>query len=64
MFLEGTLPTEVCPSGAIADSDEDGLGEVCDNCPENTNSDQANVDGDALGDVCDPYPSHALQVSN
>jgi penicillin-binding protein 1B len=25
MFLDGTLPTEVCPKGALADADEDGF---------------------------------------
>ena len=25
LFLEGTVPTEVCPSGAIAESDDDGF---------------------------------------
>jgi cysteine-rich repeat protein len=32
----------------------DGVGDVCDNCPNNANLDQADVDVDGLGDVCDP----------
>jgi hypothetical protein len=29
------------------------LGDACDNCPTDTNADQANFDGDSQGDVCD-----------
>ncbi|KKK64663.1 hypothetical protein LCGC14_2981910, partial [marine sediment metagenome] len=35
-------------------SDNDGAGDVCDNCPNDSNPDQANVDGGGTGDVCDP----------
>ena len=35
------------------DSDNDGLGGVFDNCPEEANANQANFDLDAFGDVCD-----------
>lgn len=35
------------------DSDYDGLGDVCDNCPFTPNTDQADEDGDGYGDVCD-----------
>ena len=60
-----------CPSDANADqadSDGDGIGDVCDpsldsdgdgidndsdNCPEDANTDQADSDGDGIGDVCD-----------
>lgn len=36
------------------DTDQDGIGEPCDNCPANANADQADNDGDGLGDACDP----------
>lgn len=36
------------------DTDSDGVGDVCDNCPLNSTSDQADNDGDGIGDVCDP----------
>jgi hypothetical protein len=36
--------------------DGDGLGDVCDNCPDTPNADQADVDGDGVGDVCDNCP--------
>ena len=35
------------------DSDYDGKGDVCDNCPTNCNSNQLDADGDGMGDVCD-----------
>ncbi len=36
------------------DSDLDGVGNKCDNCPSNANANQANADKDTQGDVCDP----------
>jgi len=35
------------------DTDEDGTGDACDNCPNTSNADQANTDGDGKGDACD-----------
>ena len=35
------------------DTDLDGNGDVCDNCPFTPNSDQADSDGDGTGDTCD-----------
>lgn len=36
------------------DSDDDGIADEGDNCPEVANEDQADMDGDKIGDVCDP----------
>ncbi|MBT7350593.1 hypothetical protein HN803_07485, partial [candidate division WWE3 bacterium] len=54
---------DVCPQENIDDKDEDGYCEGVgflepmiadnDNCPLNSNPDQADVDSDGLGDVCD-----------
>ena len=38
------------------DSDGDGVPDVSDNCPNTSNSDQANNDGDTFGDACDNAP--------
>ncbi|MBA2663531.1 MAG: thrombospondin type 3 repeat-containing protein [Bradymonadaceae bacterium] len=44
-----------CLSGANAlDTDEDGVPDVIDNCPFDSNPDQLDADQDHLGDVCDP----------
>ena len=38
------------------DTDEDGIGLLCDNCPDNANADQTDADGDGAGDACDNCP--------
>ena len=38
----------------VADQDGDGISDSVDNCPADSNADQANNDGDGQGDVCDP----------
>ncbi len=51
-----TVITPVCASDPPEDADND---EVClgiDNCPEVSNSDQADTDGDAAGNACDSCP--------
>jgi uncharacterized repeat protein (TIGR01451 family) len=35
------------------DQDGDGVGDVCDNCPNNSNDDQTDTDNDGIGDECD-----------
>ncbi len=42
-----------------ADTDADGVGDDCDNCPAQPNSSQADTDRDGTGDACDPCPLDA-----
>jgi hypothetical protein len=35
------------------DRDQDGVGDLADNCPAVPNQDQADADGDGMGDLCD-----------
>lgn len=35
------------------DRDNDGVGDACDNCPDNANTNQTDTDGDGIGDVCE-----------
>ena len=44
---------DVAGANFIYDNDADLIGLVQDNCPNQANSDQANIDGDAFGDACD-----------
>ncbi|MCA9563869.1 MAG: thrombospondin type 3 repeat-containing protein [Myxococcales bacterium] len=38
---------------ADTDDPNDGVGDVCDNCPETANASQADSDEDSVGDACD-----------
>jgi hypothetical protein len=42
------------PPDAIPDRDLDTIPDAVDNCPDDSNLDQADCDGDDLGDACDP----------
>ncbi|MEW6062998.1 MAG: PKD domain-containing protein [Nanoarchaeota archaeon] len=37
----------------LPDSDNDGIADIYDNCPNNFNPDQSDLDSDGIGDVCD-----------
>ncbi len=38
----------------LPDTDNDGVADITDNCPETPNPNQEDFDGDLIGDVCDP----------
>jgi OOP family OmpA-OmpF porin len=43
----------------VPDRDGDGFGDICDNCPDVPNPDQADGDRDGIGDKCDNCPEIA-----
>ncbi len=43
----------LCPYTEGPDSDEDGIIDMCDNCPDEFNPEQDDRDGDGVGDACD-----------
>ncbi len=51
---DGIVSQQERDQGFQSDLDGDGLGDACDNCPNDANVDQADYDQDGLGDVCDP----------
>ena len=44
----------MCRIDVPADNDTDGIGNACDNCPDDFNPVQVDTDADGIGDVCDP----------
>jgi uncharacterized repeat protein (TIGR01451 family) len=39
------------------DTDDDGIIDLQDNCPDDSNPDQADADDDGIGDICDALPN-------
>ena len=42
-----------CAGTPLPDTDEDGICDAEDNCPDNANPGQEDADVDGIGDVCD-----------
>ncbi len=53
-----TLCNDIC-AGEPRDTDVDDVPDLADNCPFDSNADQADGDGDGLGDACDNCPTIA-----
>ncbi|MEC7984549.1 MAG: ricin-type beta-trefoil lectin domain protein [Myxococcota bacterium] len=56
---------DICPEASPGDceepdTDEDGIPDEVDNCPEVPNTDQADSDGDGIGNDCDDPPEFVL----
>ena len=60
----GANQAATCSDMLARDSDADGYGDSCDNCPAISNSDQFDSDQDGIGDSCDncPLTSNANQA--
>jgi len=64
---EASGDPDLCPIGtclienlqltALPDSDTDGVPDVADNCPDDSNANQEDADLDLIGDACDPFPN-------
>lgn len=48
------------PGYQIADTDNDSIPDVSDNCPTRSNPDQADVNGNGKGDVCDDFDQDGI----
>jgi len=57
------LPVLVQNPDAELDTDEDGISDVNDNCPEHANADQADSDNDGLGNACDGAQEEQNEVN-
>ena len=65
---EHRLIARPCSIPVREDTDGDGVGEVCDNCPTTFNPDQADSDNNGIGDACEssalPPPRPLLRAGS
>ncbi len=54
--------SDVGAAEQCADTDLDGVGDACDNCPEIDNASQTDCDGDGLGDACDDRGEYCVNA--
>jgi hypothetical protein len=48
-----------CNTNIFADTDQDGVTDLSDNCPNVANANQIDADLDGLGDACDNCPQES-----
>ncbi len=58
-FYDGTLTPAQLHHPCVPDTDEDGIPDSSDNCPNQSNAGQEDTDGDGVGDACDNCSSVA-----
>ncbi len=63
-FFAGTIFNgQIAVNTSCPDSDDDGIPDTLDNCPQNYNPGQEDADQDGVGNACDACPSTALGAS-
>jgi len=58
-FPATMLTGTIVDAGMPLDRDIDGVLNGCDNCPDDANTDQADMNGDGIGDACEALPCPA-----
>ena len=55
-FVGASFDEQASSLKLVLDSDNDGVGDSVDNCPDIKNSEQSDFDSDQVGNLCDPNP--------
>jgi Thrombospondin type 3 repeat len=48
-----------CNTNIFTDTDQDGVADISDNCPNTSNANQVDEDVDGLGNACDNCPQNS-----